>query len=117
MVAKTLIISSNEREVFFPSGGNVEDAGAPALDGSPGLRLTSEACFEAFDKDKDSALNLAEFSALLEALFRDEKGQPYTIDENKAKARYKVNNIEHSALQRLNCNLGSCSLGTQNPTA
>ena len=79
-----VVISNKEKDVFFLDG-KAEESGKPALDGSAGLKLTPEACFDKFDLDKDSNLNLAEFSDLLKALFRDEKGQPYNIDEKRAK--------------------------------
>ena len=82
-----VVISTEEKDVFFLEGNPAEEesVGKPALDGSTGLKLTPEACFEKFDADKDSNLNLAEFSDLLKALFRDEKGQPYSIDDKRAK--------------------------------
>jgi len=72
-----VVISTEEKDVFFLEGNPAEEesVGKPALDGLTGLMLTPEACFEKFDLDKDSSLNLAEFSDLLKALFRDEKGQ------------------------------------------
>jgi len=39
-----------------------------------------EACFKSFDKDEDNAMNINEFTALIKALFRNEKGKPYPID-------------------------------------
>ena len=40
-----------------------------------------EACFKAFDKDSDGAINIKEFADLLEALFRDKNGKPYPVEQ------------------------------------
>merc|ERR1712214_145106 len=42
--------------------------------------ITMEACFKSFDKDEDNAMNINEFTALIKALFRNEKGRPYQVD-------------------------------------
>jgi len=42
---------------------------------------TMDACFKSFDKDEDLSLNINEFSNLLKALFRNEKGRPYPVDD------------------------------------
>jgi len=41
-----------------------------------------EACFKSFDKDEDNAMNINEFTALIKALFRNEKGKPYPVDNH-----------------------------------
>ena len=46
-----VVISTEEKDVFFLEGNPAEEesVGKPALDGSTGLQLTPEACFEKFD--------------------------------------------------------------------
>lgn len=46
----------------------------------PQTENTMDACFKSFDKDEDNSLNINEFTALIKALFRNEKGKPYPID-------------------------------------
>nr|ACO14708.1 Pyrazinamidase/nicotinamidase [Caligus clemensi] len=51
-----------------------------------------EACFKAFDKDEDNNLNISEFSSLLKALFRNEKGKPYPVDEQMCNDIFNIFN-------------------------
>ncbi|CAL4085364.1 unnamed protein product [Meganyctiphanes norvegica] len=41
-----------------------------------------DACFKAFDKDEDGFLSQAEFAALCRALFRNERGKPYPVEQD-----------------------------------
>eukprot|EP00095_Tigriopus_kingsejongensis_P008851 maker-scaffold15_size728074-snap-gene-3.15 protein:Tk08851 transcript:maker-scaffold15_size728074-snap-gene-3.15-mRNA-1 annotation:"pyrazinamidase nicotinamidase" len=54
---------------------------------------TMEDCFKAFDKDEDNHLNFDEFSALLDALFRNEKGTPYPLDSIMIDDLFAIFNI------------------------
>jgi len=51
-----------------------------------------EACFKAFDKDGDGAININEFADLLKALFRNEKGKPYPIDQSLCNELFMIFN-------------------------
>ncbi|CAB4057732.1 unnamed protein product [Lepeophtheirus salmonis] len=51
-----------------------------------------EACFKAFDKDEDNNLNISEFSSLLKALFRNDKGKPYSVDEQMCNDIFNIFN-------------------------
>ena len=52
-----------------------------------------EACFKAFDKDEDGSLNINEFTALLKALFRNEKGKPYPLDAHMINEFFGIFNV------------------------
>ena len=43
--------------------------------------LIMDASFKSFDKDADLSINEGEWKTLLKALFRNDKGIPYPIDD------------------------------------
>jgi len=93
--AADLIISHEEKDVFLcgdegQKGKVVE--GLVARDQSEGIVLTMDACFKSFDKDEDLSLNINEFTALLKALFRNEKGRPYNIDDHMCNEIFNIFN-------------------------
>lgn len=47
-------------------------------------------CFAAFDKNTDGKLDLDEFCLMCRALFRNDKGEEYALDENRLKEIFKV---------------------------
>ncbi|XP_019865695.2 nicotinamidase [Aethina tumida] len=49
-----------------------------------------DACFAAFDKNSDGGLDIEEFRLLTRALFRNDKGKIYTLDEPKLKDVFNV---------------------------
>jgi len=92
---EALVVSLDEKDVFFPlseDGSKTRGDGSVARDGSEGFKLTMDACFKSFDKDEDLSLNINEFSALLRALFRNEKGRPYPIDETRCTEIFNIFN-------------------------
>ena len=51
-----------------------------------------DASFKSFDKDCDLSINIAEWNSLLKALFRNDKGVPYPIDEYQANDLFNIFN-------------------------
>ena len=51
-----------------------------------------DASFRNFDKDEDLSINIGEWQALLKALFRDDKGVPYPIDDYMANELFMIFN-------------------------
>ncbi|KAK9723247.1 EF-hand domain pair [Popillia japonica] len=49
-----------------------------------------DACFTAFDKNGDGKLDLDEFRLICRALFRNDKGKIYTLEEEKLKDVFEV---------------------------
>ncbi|GJQ73440.1 hypothetical protein Trydic_g13801 [Trypoxylus dichotomus] len=49
-----------------------------------------DACFSTFDKDGDEKLNLNEFRHVCRALFRNDEGRIYTMEEEKLKQVFEV---------------------------
>ncbi|EDW38557.1 GL12667 [Drosophila persimilis] len=58
----------------------IEDSNGSAMD----------ACFTAFDKDGDDRLNLAEFSVICRALFRNDKGHIYDVPPERLEQIFAV---------------------------
>lgn len=52
-----------------------------------------EACFAAFDKDEDHAININEFTAICKALFRNDKGKPYKMDTQQISDLFMIFNV------------------------
>ncbi|CAB0040831.1 unnamed protein product [Trichogramma brassicae] len=57
-----------------------------------------EACFKVFDKDQDGYLNQAEFDLLCKALFRNEQGKVYPLDEDELKDVFEVFDADGNGL-------------------
>lgn len=55
-----------------------------------GLSETMDACFKAFDKDGDGLLSIGEFELICRALFRNDKGKIYSLDESRVKEIFSV---------------------------
>ncbi|CAK9821764.1 Exosome complex component RRP4 [Anthophora retusa] len=49
-----------------------------------------DACFTAFDKDEDGYLSIREFEFICRALFRNDRGKVYNVEENQLKEMYSV---------------------------
>ena len=47
-----------------------------------------DACFTAFDKDGDGYLSITEFEFICRALFRNDRGKVYNVEENQLKEIY-----------------------------
>lgn len=49
-----------------------------------------DACFTAFDKDKDGYLSITEFEFICRALFRNDRGKVYNVDDDQLKEMYSI---------------------------
>ncbi|KAF3430782.1 hypothetical protein E2986_00348 [Frieseomelitta varia] len=49
-----------------------------------------DACFTAFDKDGDGYLSIMEFEFICRALFRNDRGKVYNVDESQLKEIYSI---------------------------
>lgn len=49
-----------------------------------------DACFTAFDKDADGYLSLTEFQFICRALFRNDRGKIYDLEEDQLKEIYSI---------------------------
>lgn len=49
-----------------------------------------DACFTAFDKNGDGKLDIDEFRLICRALFRNDRGKIYTLEEMKLKEIFQV---------------------------
>lgn len=49
-----------------------------------------DACFTAFDKDEDGFLSLSEFELICRALFRNDRGKIYGLEENQLNEIYSI---------------------------
>lgn len=49
-----------------------------------------DACFTAFDKDEDGFLSITEFELICRALFRNERGKIYDLEESQLKEIYSI---------------------------
>ncbi|VEN53953.1 unnamed protein product [Callosobruchus maculatus] len=54
------------------------------------LRQDMDACFNAFDKDRDGYLDLNEFRVLCSALFRNNKGQIYQLEDYQLRDVFNI---------------------------
>lgn len=54
------------------------------------FECTMEECLEAFDKNGDGKLDFEEFCIICQALFQNDKGEAYTLDEKRLKEIFKV---------------------------
>lgn len=57
-----------------------------------------DACFTAFDKDGDGFLSLAEFELICRALFRNDRGKVYELEEQQLKEIFAVFDINGDCL-------------------
>ena len=49
-----------------------------------------DACFTAFDKDGDGFLSISEFELICRALFRNDRGKVYELEEQQLKDIFGV---------------------------
>lgn len=57
-----------------------------------------DACFTAFDKDGDGFLSLLEFELICRALFRNDRGKVYELEEQQLKEIFAVFDIKGDGL-------------------
>lgn len=49
-----------------------------------------DACFNAFDKDGDGLLSITEFELICRALFRNDRGKIYGLEENQLQKVFSI---------------------------
>lgn len=49
-----------------------------------------DACFNAFDKDGDGFLSITEFDLICRALFRNDRGKIYGLEEDQLREVYSI---------------------------
>lgn len=49
-----------------------------------------DACFNAFDKDGDGFLSISEFDLICRALFRNDRGKIYGLEEDQLREVYSI---------------------------
>jgi len=49
-----------------------------------------DACFNAFDKDGDGLLSISEFDLICRALFRNDRGKIYGLEEEQLREVYSI---------------------------
>lgn len=49
-----------------------------------------DACFNAFDKDGDGLLSITEFELICRALFRNDRGKIYGLEEDQLREVYSI---------------------------
>ncbi|XP_034194334.1 nicotinamide amidase [Osmia lignaria lignaria] len=54
------------------------------------MQRNMDACFTAFDKDADGYLSLTEFQLICRALFRNDRGKIYDLEEDQLKEIYSI---------------------------
>ena len=57
-----------------------------------------DACFSAFDKDQDGFLSVAEFELICKALFRNDRGKVYALEEDRLKDIFQVFDTDGNGL-------------------
>ncbi|XP_015177346.1 PREDICTED: uncharacterized protein LOC107066855 [Polistes dominula] len=57
-----------------------------------------DACFTAFDKDEDGFLSLSEFKLICCALFRNNLGNIYTLEEKQLQEIYSIFDLNHDGM-------------------
>jgi len=57
-----------------------------------------DACFNAFDKDGDGFLSITEFDLICRALFRNDRGKIYGLEENQLREVYSIFDLKGDGL-------------------
>lgn len=57
-----------------------------------------DACFNAFDKDGDGLLSISEFDLICRALFRNDRGKIYGLEENQLHEVYSIFDLKHDGM-------------------
>lgn len=57
-----------------------------------------DACFAAFDKDQDGYLCIKEFELICKALFRNDRGKVYGIEDDRLKEIFAVFDCDGNGL-------------------
>lgn len=57
-----------------------------------------DACFNAFDKDGDGFLSISEFDLICRALFRNDRGKIYGLEEDQLREVYSIFDLKGDGL-------------------
>lgn len=57
-----------------------------------------DACFTAFDKDEDGFLSILEFDLICRALFRNDRGKIYGLEEDQLREIYNIFDTKEDGL-------------------
>lgn len=57
-----------------------------------------DACFTAFDKDEDGFLSVSEFKLICCALFRNNLGKVYTLEEDQLQEIYSIFDLNNDGM-------------------
>ncbi|XP_071569060.1 uncharacterized protein Naam [Temnothorax nylanderi] len=57
-----------------------------------------DACFNAFDKDRDGFLSISEFDLICRALFRNDRGKIYGLEEDQLREVYSIFDLKGDGL-------------------
>ncbi|KAL6420454.1 hypothetical protein ACFW04_014446 [Cataglyphis niger] len=92
-------IGANIQNVDKSEGGFTEDLSRIPLENRESLETSSQqvvelkdmdACFNAFDKDGDGLLSISEFDLICRALFRNDRGKIYGLEEDQLREVYSI---------------------------
>ncbi|KMQ95509.1 pyrazinamidase nicotinamidase [Lasius niger] len=92
-------IGANIQNVDKSEGGFTEDLSRIPLENRESLVTSSrqmvelrdmDACFNAFDKDGDGFLSITEFDLICRALFRNDRGKIYGLEEDQLREVYSI---------------------------
>lgn len=57
-----------------------------------------DACFNAFDKDSDGLLSISEFDLICRALFRNDRGKIYGLEEDQLREVYSIFDLKDDGM-------------------
>ncbi|XP_025991776.2 uncharacterized protein LOC105198315 [Solenopsis invicta] len=90
-------IGANIQNVDKSEGGFTEDLSKIPVENRNNLETGSrqvardmDACFNAFDKDCDGFLSISEFDLICRALFRNDRGKIYGLEEDQLREVYSI---------------------------
>ncbi|XP_018397915.1 PREDICTED: uncharacterized protein LOC108775939 [Cyphomyrmex costatus] len=99
-------ISANIQNVDKSEGGFTEDLSKIPIENRNNLETGSrqvasrdmDACFNAFDKDGDGFLSISEFDLICRALFRNDRGKIYGLEEDQLREVYSIFDLKGDGL-------------------
>ncbi|XP_029662754.1 uncharacterized protein LOC115235242 [Formica exsecta] len=100
-------IGANIQNVDKSEGGFTEDLSRIPLENREVLETSSrqvvelrdmDACFNAFDKDSDGLLSISEFDLICRALFRNDRGKIYGLEEDQLREVYSIFDLKDDGM-------------------
>ncbi|KAL0112505.1 hypothetical protein PUN28_012077 [Cardiocondyla obscurior] len=86
-------IGSSIQNVDKSEGGFTDDLSKIPVENRESRQVAStdmDACFNAFDKDGDGFLSISEFDLICRALFRNDRGKIYGLEEDQLREVYSI---------------------------